>query len=594
MTCRYPNLPKHLYSSQQVRHLYNSDNPEQADIPRYRHPAFQDAVTRHQLRKQRVLQAGPAVRMSRPPDQVVNASQQQQADPSADDFYAAVRETRRSALAERGPGPTVKQERGQVRPAKQETAAPAMTLKERIEARRAALDKEDLTESGKKDKNLMSDLASKAEFVRKMSKTFGYGMPSNAETKPDTLTAEAEKCALLVKSSNNRKNNVSKPKRRKSGDKEKKSKSKPARERECEPQIETWDFTKMGSRGNNELHSSVAPIVPELDIEIDPELDFLLAELEHDSDFSKLGENDQKAWLESLFYQDTLHLPGRVSQPGGQAVLNPRDQLNPAKSNPRSSLRVNRAAGERGGSPDPEPVTAVHVNDKMQGLAKDFFKAGVGLGRKMSDSSDLRPSPQRKLSDAAEVTAPRKLSVDRARVLAAGPDSPHSSPSLSRKSSLASYATPPTSRKSSETAGQRTSTIEESCDEITGVNKSLCSLAQSYFQSPHKTQPVSRKPSSAGTGPEPVRQEEEPQDEKASLVASFFNPGSKPSARAAAAEKPAPVAASVPERASFQPKGCEKSQEEEEEDEEIERLIREAELEAKDGPPVPARWIKAI
>ena len=29
-------------------------------------------------------------------------------------------------------------------------------------------------------------------------------MPSNAEAKPDTLTAEAEKCPLLIKSSNNR------------------------------------------------------------------------------------------------------------------------------------------------------------------------------------------------------------------------------------------------------------------------------------------------------------------------------------------------------------------------------------------------------
>ena len=32
-----------------------------------------------------------------------------------------------------------------------------------------------------------------------------YGMPSNAESKPDMMTEEAEKCALLVKSSKNRK-----------------------------------------------------------------------------------------------------------------------------------------------------------------------------------------------------------------------------------------------------------------------------------------------------------------------------------------------------------------------------------------------------
>merc|ERR1719411_628630 len=100
-----------------------------------------------------------------------------------------------------------------------------MTLKERIEARRAALEKEGDGNKTDKDKNIINDIASKAEFVRKMSKTFGYGLPSNAETKPDTLTSEAEKCALLVKSASSKKSNINKPKRRKSGeagDKEKK------------------------------------------------------------------------------------------------------------------------------------------------------------------------------------------------------------------------------------------------------------------------------------------------------------------------------------------------------------------------------------
>jgi len=46
--------------------------------------------------------------------------------------------------------------------------------------------------------------------------------------------------------------------------------------------------------------------------ETDPELDFLLESLEHDEKFAKLGDNDQQDWLESLFFQDTTHLPGRV------------------------------------------------------------------------------------------------------------------------------------------------------------------------------------------------------------------------------------------------------------------------------------------
>ena len=228
----------------------------------------------------------------------------------------------------------------------------------------------------------------------------------------------------MVKSAS-KKNNINKPKRRKSGeDKEKKKERKSrnvtgSRDRQCDApaKIETWDFSKTKNPGSVSLHSSVAPIVPELDIDIDPELDCLLAQLEHDESFSQLGENEQKAWLESLFFQDTTHLPGRVSNPcdtsaPGGRVNNPRDQLKPGKSKPRNQLRVNRGAGDQSEvagqpEPDPETVTAVHVNDKMKNLAADFFKAdkqtnrnslpartltesqprpGLG-GRKMSDSS---------------------------------------------------------------------------------------------------------------------------------------------------------------------------------------------------------------
>merc|ERR1719334_1487826 len=184
-------------------------------------------------------------------------------------------------------------------------------------------------------------------------------MPSNAESKPDTLTSEAEKCALLVKSASNKKNNINKPKRRKSGEQEKtkktKQKTSASRDRvpdeNSSPRIQTWDFSKMQQKqqktGSSGLHSSVAPIVPELDIEIDPELDYLLAELEQDSEFSKLCENDQKAWLESLFYQDTKHLAGR---------LGPRDKLNPAKSNPKNTLRLNQDSVGRQGKDVSTPV----------------------------------------------------------------------------------------------------------------------------------------------------------------------------------------------------------------------------------------------
>merc|ERR1712200_46288 len=50
-TSRYPNLPKHLYSTMQVGHLYNSDKPENADIPRFSLPSFKEVISRAQLRR---------------------------------------------------------------------------------------------------------------------------------------------------------------------------------------------------------------------------------------------------------------------------------------------------------------------------------------------------------------------------------------------------------------------------------------------------------------------------------------------------------------------------------------------------------------
>merc|ERR1719431_1115729 len=98
--------------------------------------------------------------------------------------------------------------------------------------------------------------------------------------------------------------------------------------------IETLELSQRASAGP---HSSVAPIIPELDIDMDPELDMMLAELERDGDFSQLGENEQKAWLESLFFQDTKHAPGRM----------PRDQLAKTKTQKKNTLRVNQDQATR-------------------------------------------------------------------------------------------------------------------------------------------------------------------------------------------------------------------------------------------------------
>jgi hypothetical protein len=167
--------------------------------------------------------------------------------------------------------------------------------------------------------------------------------------------------------------------------------------------------------------------------------------------------------------------------------------------------------------------------------------------------------------------------------LGSSPNCSIPSPSLSRKSSIGSYATPPTSRKSSaepasvrgrtsllfdtadvkEPTAARPCLIKDSLDEISGVNQNLCSLAQSYFQQQKPAAMVRRKSSlgpdamqrKSSLGPEPAlltrnasfktdtrrlastQPEELPvlpqnlalkmEDDKASLVAAFFQ-GARP------------------------------------------------------------------
>ena len=170
----------------------------------------------------------------------------------------------------------------------------------------------------------------------------------------------------------------------------------------------------------------MAPVNPALDIEIDPELDMMLAELELDEEFSSLGENEQKSWLESLFFMDTKHNPGRQ----------PRDQLSKTKVQKKNTLRVNQDSATRlnpvepkNREPvleDPEVATAVHVNDKMKNLAQDFFK----------------PKSTTPAARKSSVSVERKTSIR----TATPPEMP--SPDLSRKDSLTTFTTPPTSRLS--------------------------------------------------------------------------------------------------------------------------------------------------
>merc|ERR1711915_549348 len=153
--------------------------------------------------------------------------------------------------------------------------------------------------------------------------------------------------------------------------------------------------------------------------------------------------------------------------------------------------------------------------------------------------------------------------------------------------SVTSFSTPLSSRKNS-TVNQSSKSIDESCEQISGINESLCSLAQSYFQ-----KPASRKTSVVRVEKdnEVFSSATKEDDEKASLVASFF--GSNASKNTNQANK------KVQERVSYEPQNATLINDEE--DDEIERLIMAAEKDregrkASDAsiassapPPVPTR-----
>ena len=185
---RYPNIPKHLYATMQVGHLYNSDNVENADMARFSLPSFKEVETKAQLKRQKT---GTVINVRMRREESPSRAQTE-SNANANDFYQAMRDKRKSEMVEGGgkqesrrtsSGSILEAGNRVSKPAVTSTGssayqnAPGATLKEKIALRRAALEKENKekeeVEQKSDQKAILNDIASKAEFVRKMSKTFG-------------------------------------------------------------------------------------------------------------------------------------------------------------------------------------------------------------------------------------------------------------------------------------------------------------------------------------------------------------------------------------------------------------------------------------
>jgi len=265
-------------------------------------------------------------------------------------------------------------------------------------------------------------------------------------------------------------------------------------------------------------------------------------------------------------------------------------------------FQIGRRNEERGAVEDPEASadTSIHVNNKMKDLAQNFFKAPVKEEKTL-------PQTFTKSSASPRTDVFTKKAEDLQLSLESLDNLSISSPSLSRKSSLNSFETPPTSRKPSVTTSSKTPTkdaasINESMGEISGINKNLCSLAQSYFSgAPKPPAAVARKSSfkcDAGSSPAQThRQSIRPTDTsaddedsgKASLVASFFGGGG---GGAPAGRKLSSGSVKVRERASYEPESSALLDEEAEEDQALDLIIQGSGSEVDPPPPPPRKLDK--
>merc|ERR1719510_794774 len=222
--------------------------------------------------------------------------------------------------------------------------------------------------------------------MAKITETFGYGPPSTKKESPPL-----KKPLIPTEPKTSKTKTVeATPSRAKPT-----KKSSPAA-----PGVKKWDFSSQAS-------STAAPAKSTRNIDVDPELDGMLAQLEMDEDFMKLSDNEQIAWLESLFFLDT---PSKQASSG---LVKPRPKLDtttrlnrPAMASKSLSIQTGKIA-KKPAEPEPEPepesepesaetVKAGGLSSKdKQALAMSFFDGGGAKSKpkskpkKAEDPDDL-------------------------------------------------------------------------------------------------------------------------------------------------------------------------------------------------------------
>ena len=315
--------------------LYLSDKPEHADLPRSKYikmnskKASSGAPSKYKLQQQKQLS-----QIRKP----VNKYSDDDLDYEDDERICEIDrkiEMRKKMLAE---------EKAQNDPS-QYFSNRAKMLRETSSSSIGSADKNQNINSRKSTK------ANRLDAMAKISETFGYGEkiegrknePSLRKPSAPTEPRSKKKVQAATKLSAQSEDQKQPPKRSPRG-------------------VKKWDFSKPTN------------ITKQPNIDVDPELDGMLAKLEMDEDFMKLSDNEQIAWLESLFFLDT---PSKQASSG---LVKPRPREIPDNSRRPTSSTMSSA------KVDTSPLSVSSKSLSIQSNSGRTPAAALTANPKLSES----------------------------------------------------------------------------------------------------------------------------------------------------------------------------------------------------------------
>ena len=378
---RYPHYNKYLYAGHQMQHLYLSDELEHADLPRNKYIKMQKksnpATSRLRLAQQ-MQQSQEAQRRS-------NVRQYSDDDEEDDERICEIDkriEMRKKMLAE---------EKAQNDPSQYFTNRAKMLKDKQI------------TSTNQSNSRQSNEKVNRLEAMAKISETFGYGERIKKESPP------LKKPLIPTEPKQNRRKVVRPP--RPTKDLVEVVELGPSRPK-AKGGVKKWDF---------DTPSKPPPRSKKSSLDVDPELDGMLAQLESDAEFSKLSDNEQIAWLESLFFLDTpskqassgLVKPRvRNDLPSGESrrPVSSSSSTMPITKVDTSSSQVsskslsiqNNGPKRRVSKPEPEPELDAEESDSKGAMSKDKMALAMSF---FANDSKAASSGKKATPEAAKKQA---------------------------------------------------------------------------------------------------------------------------------------------------------------------------------------------